>query len=83
LWLGESKHKHLCFETLPPGYEPVQGFGSYPKEEASLPAVIRYKEKHVRNSSSRKLAWNYNQSAILVPSFSPEQHDKNRDKSTA
>jgi hypothetical protein len=81
LWLGESKHKHLCFESLPPGYEPFDGFESHPSEDASLPAVIRYTEKHVRARCSNKLANNCNQWAIR--SCRPNQHDKNRDKFTA
>jgi hypothetical protein len=48
LWLGQAKHRHLCFESLPTGYEPVDGSGTHPSELSLMPAFIHYKEKHVR-----------------------------------
>ncbi|XP_069675359.1 otoferlin-like [Periplaneta americana] len=49
LWLGHSKHMHACFNSLPRGYEPIDGFGPhqiYHNSQSTLPAIIRYTEKH-------------------------------------
>ncbi|KDR12334.1 otoferlin-like [Zootermopsis nevadensis] len=50
LWLGNSEDVHTCFNSLPTGYDPVDGFGSEPSgdiEHPPLPPVIRYAENHV------------------------------------